>query len=308
MSDQRVFVSSVMRGYKDRRQAAREAITEVGMTPIMAEDMMAMSGAPREVVLVEGILDCDVVVSIYGNRYGWPGTRSGLSPTEEEYDRARELWKPIYAFVDRMQAGEPEPEQRRFLEKVQHWDVGLMRNEFRSLGELKKKIKRALTQADLSPRYRAFLNQVRFHARRESYGEIWATRVPAFDTVLHKEPSRNPPGPHMLIAVLDGDQYDRQQITHVASLWKAALAERFQAGFWRATSANGVIVIAVEGNPFGLRPELLREEYTWGKGRLDELLVDLVEGEVQYPPKPGWKKPWAPPATKGLLEAALSEL
>ena len=61
--------------------------------------MEASGGTPRDVVLNDVIGGCQAVIGIYSSRYGWTGARSGLSPTEEEYDRARELNKPVYAFI-----------------------------------------------------------------------------------------------------------------------------------------------------------------------------------------------------------------
>ena len=310
MNIQRVFVSSVMRGYEDRREAARQAILEIGMSPIMAEDLMAKSGAPREVVLVEGILNSDAMVGIYGNRYGWTGAQSGLSPTEEEYDRAREQWKPIYAFIDRIQRGEPEPRQGQFLQKVQNWDTGVTRNEFHSLKELKNKIKQALTSSDLSPRHRAFLAKIRSHGMQAAYREIHETRLPAFDTLLHKPASGTHMtfDPHKLLAVMHGDQYEPWQVEHIVSLWKRTLHDYFQPSVWSQTSLEAWLVIAVEQNPFDLSTAILPRERSASAGGYYGLLVDLVNCEVMHPKlrlKDRGVKIWL---LEPILQPALSKL
>ncbi|MBU1233884.1 MAG: DUF4062 domain-containing protein [Proteobacteria bacterium] len=97
------------------------------------------------------------MISIYGPRYGWTGAQKGLSPTEEEYERARELHKPIYAFIDRIEDEATEPRQQTFLDKVQNWDIGVLRREFHSLQELQDLIRESLTSRDLSPRQQAMV-------------------------------------------------------------------------------------------------------------------------------------------------------
>ena len=160
-----IFISSVMRDYEDRREAAEEAIRALGMEPLLAETISASSGTPRDVILNDAISGCQAMIGIYGPHYGWTGTQSQLSPTEEEYDRARELFKPIYVFIDRIEEEAIEPRQQTFLDKVQDWDVGMLRREFYSLGELQTLVSEALTDRDLSPRYRRFLDRLTVQTR-----------------------------------------------------------------------------------------------------------------------------------------------
>ena len=112
MRRQRIFISSVMRDYEDCREIAEEAIRDLGMEPLLAETIIASGGTPRDVILDDAIRSCQAVVGIYGPRYGWTGAQSQRSPTEEEYDRARELYKPIYAFVDGIGDESVEPRQQ----------------------------------------------------------------------------------------------------------------------------------------------------------------------------------------------------
>lgn len=307
MKMQRVFISSVMKNFGDRREAARQALEEEGIEAVLAEDQEAQAGAPRTVILDEIIPACDAVVGIYGSRYGWTGAQAGLSPTEEEYDKARELFKPVYAFIDGMDQRAPEPRQQQFLEKVQNWDQGLTRNEFFSLAELKQKIKAALRGRDLSPRYRNFLENLKRGARSMHYGETSQARQPAFDLVLHAPGSQFTAGVESLLAVVDGDRYDRGQISQAVAGWREALKQLFQTGFWKAKNVTATVVVAVEQNPFALTPDRLEEHKAFfGACDTVEVLADLAGGTVSRKPRSWWSKPWHDPLLK-MLEGALGK-
>lgn len=310
MTIKNIFVSSVMRGYEDRREAARQAILELGMTPIMAEDLESGPNPPRDVILYECISTCDAVVGIYGKRYGWGGAQSGVSPTEEEYDQAREQWKPIYAFIDRMQSGNPEPRQQQFLQTVQNWDTGITRNEFHSFDELTQKIREALTGSGLSPRYQTFLRKLRSYGTRNGYREVFETRLPAFDILLHKPASgiHMTFDPHKLLAVMHGDHYDSSQVKHISSLWKTTLHEYFKPSVWNQTGLEAWLVIIIEQNQFGLSTSITPWERSAKAGGYYGLFADLIHNEVIHPKlrlKDRGVKVWL---LEPLLQPALSEL
>jgi hypothetical protein len=208
-----------------------------------------------------------------------------------------------------MERGEPEPRQELFLQKVQHWDTGAVRNEFRSLQELEEKIKRSLTQTARSPRYQAFLAGLSACARQEGFRASSATRLAEFDLLLHKPGTRMDMQPHRLIAVLDGDQYARQEISRIGDRWAVAMAEHYQTGLWQATGASGTLLIAVERSNHQLAVGSLREDFSLKKSvRIDEALVDLVLLTVEFPPKPGWRQAWAPNLMEALAECGLRAL
>jgi hypothetical protein len=252
---QRVFVSSVVKEYEDRRRAAREAILEAGLRPVLAEDQAAARPAPpRDIVLNEELFSCDAIVGIYGHRYGWVNPGNGLSPTEEEYDWARKNWKPIYAFIDRMGSQPAEAKQLKFLGKVQNWDTGVSRGEFRSLADLKTKIKEALTLSDSSPRFRAFLTNVLAASLREGYRELAESRLPVFALLLYKPPSTIPMmyDPHKVIAVIDADRYDHSQIGRTFPLWKQTLSDFFQESTWSEHGVEACLVVVADRDTTGL--------------------------------------------------------
>ena len=106
----RVFVSSVMEGYKNSRDAASEGIRQAGCEPVRAEDFPAATAFPRNSCL-DGVRSADAVVLLLGKRYGFVGP-SGLAATEEEYDQAQKNHMPIFVFL---QDGEREAEQQKFI-------------------------------------------------------------------------------------------------------------------------------------------------------------------------------------------------
>ena len=290
----RIFISSVMSGYNDRRDAARRVITGLGMHPVLAEGLPSDPNPPRAVVR-DMLLDCDAMVGIYGQRYGWRDSVSGLSPTEEEFRWAQETWIPVFAFIDRMESGQPEPHQRDFLETLQNWDRGVTRNEFYSLDELADRVRQALTGNARSPRYQRFLSRLPGCANTQHFRETLNTRLPNLDLVLHREP-RTQFEPGTLIATVDGDSFDQEQVAAISRDWQQAISTYFQTGFLRAKHATGFLVVAVERNPNGWRQSWLNK---------DQYLVDLASASVYKKPVPGWRKPWAPDAVQAIFDCAL---
>lgn len=121
----KIFLSSVISGMEEFREAAREAAESLSHTVIAAEDFGASPLSPQQVCLT-GVRQADVVVLLLGTRYG-AGQPSGLSPTHEEYRAARGS-KPVLAFV---QAGiSPEPGEDAFIKEVSHWEGAGYRQTF----------------------------------------------------------------------------------------------------------------------------------------------------------------------------------
>lgn len=92
----RVFISSVMDGYSDKRLSARAAVEAAGGEPVMAEDFPAGASSPRNACL-DGVASADACVVIVGNRGGWTAP-SGKLVVEEEYEEAvlRNLLLAVY--------------------------------------------------------------------------------------------------------------------------------------------------------------------------------------------------------------------
>jgi len=300
----RILISSVMRGYEDRREAAAEVIRALGMEPMLAETICAACGAPRDVILNDLFKDCQSLVGIYGPRYGWTGAESRQSPTEEEYDRARELFKPIYAFIDRIDDEPVELRQKAFLDKVQNWDIGVLRREFHSLGELQECIREALTGRDLSPRYRRFLDRLTVQTKDINgltFREESEPFVPALDLMLHAPANQFTGGIDSYIIVIDGDLYDRRQISRAIQTWCTEVNRYIGAGFWKARGASTSILIVVEENPFNcVKSSLQKDRNLFTSTSYDEMLIDLVAVKVELPPG---SQPWINPLKKAVESA-----
>ncbi|MDD5681315.1 MAG: DUF4062 domain-containing protein, partial [Candidatus Omnitrophica bacterium] len=93
----RVFVSSVIDGFTEYREAARRGIINAGGEPVLVEDFPSLALSPRNVCL-DGVVSCDVFVVIVGPR-GGSVSPSGRLVVEEEYEEARRRKIHILAFI-----------------------------------------------------------------------------------------------------------------------------------------------------------------------------------------------------------------
>src|SRR5215468_8211503 len=114
----RVFVSSTLDELAPERAAAREAITELRLTPVLFE-----SGArpypPRE--LYRAYLEqSDIFVGLYWQRYGWVAPSMQVSGLEDEYQLAGEKPKLIYV---KMPAPAREPRLQALLDRIRAEDT-----------------------------------------------------------------------------------------------------------------------------------------------------------------------------------------
>lgn len=139
----KVFVSSVMQGFEQYREAAFAAILSLDHDVISAEDFPASTGSSR-IACLQGVRQADLVVLILGERYGWSDTASGLSPTHEEFREAIQQGKVI-PFVQR--GVTREVKQEEFVREVENYDTGLHRGrEFTTPEELRTEVTRAVSR------------------------------------------------------------------------------------------------------------------------------------------------------------------
>ncbi|MCY1669595.1 DUF4062 domain-containing protein [Novosphingobium sp. SL115] len=143
----KIFVSSVMNGFQEFREAAFAAIRSLDHDVVRAEDFPASTTSSR-VACLQGVREADLVVLILGERYGWSETHSGLSPTHEEFREAVNEGKVI-SFV---QTGVTcEPAQQAFVEEVENYDTGMHRGRnFVTPEDLRTEVTRALARHQLS--------------------------------------------------------------------------------------------------------------------------------------------------------------
>lgn len=142
----KIFVSSVMNGFSEFREAAFAAIRSLDHDVVRAEDFPASTTSSR-VACLQGVREADLVVLIMGERYGWSDTHSSLSPTHEEFREAVVDGKVI-PFV---QTGVTcEPAQKAFVEEVENYDTGMHRGRnFARPDDLRTEVTRALARHQL---------------------------------------------------------------------------------------------------------------------------------------------------------------
>jgi hypothetical protein len=141
----KVFISSVTTGMEGYRDAAARGIRALGHEVLRAEDYGASYESPQRKCLA-GVRDSDAVVLLLGERYGEP-QGSGMSPTHEEYEEAKER-KPVLAFVQR--GIQPKDRQREFIEEIRGWSSGGYVEGFSTEDELQGHVTRSLHEHQLS--------------------------------------------------------------------------------------------------------------------------------------------------------------
>lgn len=141
----KVFVSSVIGGFEEFREAALSGIRTLGNEGLRAEDFSASTQTAQQACL-GAVRASDVVVLVLGDRYG-AIQESGLSATHEEYREARGT-KPVLVFVQ--QRIDPDEQQRRFIDEVQEWASGHTTRPFRTPPELTEAIIKGLHDHELA--------------------------------------------------------------------------------------------------------------------------------------------------------------
>ena len=95
----RVFVSSLIEGFAEYRQAARNGIAHAGGEAVLVnEDFPSQAGSSRNTCL-DAIDSCDVFLIVLGGRSGWK-TPSGRLVVEEEFEHARARKLPVLLFLE----------------------------------------------------------------------------------------------------------------------------------------------------------------------------------------------------------------
>jgi hypothetical protein len=143
----KIFVSSVMQGFAEYREAAFSAIRSLDHEIIRAEDFPA-STTSSKVACLQAVRQADLVILVLGERYGWSETTSGLSPTHEEFREGKEQGKVI-PFVQANVT--PEPAQQEFIAEVENYDAGMHRGRtFETPDQLREEVTRAIARHQLA--------------------------------------------------------------------------------------------------------------------------------------------------------------
>ena len=131
---QSIFISSVQDGFEKVRASARRAVENLGFRPLMVELEGAWPESART-ALLSLVRDADAFLLILGPRYSLP--------TEDEFNEARRLGRPIFALKQHVQF---EPAQEDFLERVAAgWEHGRLWDTFVDESDIDEAVVRALT-------------------------------------------------------------------------------------------------------------------------------------------------------------------
>src|SRR5690349_11105144 len=114
----RVFVSSTLDELAPERAAAREAITQLRLSPVLFE-----SGArpypPRELYRAY-LAQSDIFIGLYWQRYGWVAPDMTISGLEDEYQLAGDKPRLIYL---KTPAQAREPGLQGLLDRIRSEEV-----------------------------------------------------------------------------------------------------------------------------------------------------------------------------------------
>jgi predicted ATPase len=136
----RVFVSSTLDELAPERAAAREAITQLRLTPVLFE-----SGArpypPRELYRAY-LAQSDIFIGLYWRRYGWVAPGMQVSGLEDEYQLSNSKPRLIYI---KTPASEREPRLQALLDRIRAEDAASYQ-KFATPEELRERIANDLAQ------------------------------------------------------------------------------------------------------------------------------------------------------------------
>ena len=134
----RVFISSTMSDLQPERQAIAEALWDLELTPIFAEDFGSRPDTPRDACLSE-VAESHIYIGIFWRRYGYIAPDTSISATEEEYQKAKECGLPILIYVKEDIEENRHVQLRRFLNELQSYESGHVRGVFSTPEELQRK-------------------------------------------------------------------------------------------------------------------------------------------------------------------------
>lgn len=229
-----VFISSIQKEYEAIRAAVKRAVDVLHMRPVMAELVGARPESPRR-ALLDQVREADVFVLIIGGRYS--------TPTEDEFNEARRLGRPIVVLKQRVGLDE---EQEAFLERVAGgWAGGRMWAEFdddKDVFEVAVEALAAMSaerrRSELAPVARERALELAAGERRHSYS-------------THRSTSRV-----VLVPLVDGPIIDVVQLDDalgetVADLARGARLVPHSQGIKSGVRRDGVSLLRAESGYIG---------------------------------------------------------
>ncbi len=136
----RVFVSSTLDELAPERAAAREAITQLRLTPVLFE-LGARPYPPRELYRAY-LVQSDIFIGLYWQRYGWAAPTMQVSGLEDEYQLSGAKPKLIYI---KTPASEREQDLHMLLDRIRTQDTASYQ-KFATPEELRERIANDLAQ------------------------------------------------------------------------------------------------------------------------------------------------------------------
>src|SRR5215467_2065865 len=136
----RVFISSTLDELAPERQAAREAIAQLRLTPVYFE-AGARPYPPRELYRAY-LAQSDIFVGLYWQRYGWVAPGMQVSGLEDEYQLAGDKPRLIYL---KTPAPAREPGLQGLLNRIRSEEVASYQ-KFSTPQELAERIANDLAQ------------------------------------------------------------------------------------------------------------------------------------------------------------------
>lgn len=142
----KVFISSVTHLLKEERRGLPPFLRLFDHEPLRFEDFEGQDRSSRE-ACPAGVEAADVYVLLLGPRYGTPFPDTGLSPTAEEFRRARQRGIPILVF-NKLVDEEDEPAQADFKREVGHYVNGRLWRSFTDPASCNQAVGEALKALD----------------------------------------------------------------------------------------------------------------------------------------------------------------
>jgi hypothetical protein len=131
-----VFVSSVVDGFAQFREAARRGIVKSEAEPVLVNENFPAETLSSRTACLDAVASCDAFALIIGQRGGWT-TPSGKLVVEEEYEEAIARRIPVLVFV---QTEPHDAEADRLIKRVSDYVDGRFRHTFSSAHQLEEAV------------------------------------------------------------------------------------------------------------------------------------------------------------------------
>lgn len=118
--EKRIFISSVQKEFLEERRELKKYIESDpllgGFFSVYLFESTSAHPKSAEEVYLQAVEDSDIYICLIGNEYGYED-KSGISPTQKEYESALRLKKRIYVFVK--ESDRRAAKESAFLKKIE---------------------------------------------------------------------------------------------------------------------------------------------------------------------------------------------